>query len=122
MSAAGSYENPSSKACWSFCSSCNRCQDKGKYSKCGECSGRYDPLGRTDPHSDDFCDCKNGVLRWRTSQGKLIMTRFKSNPFKGKVNYEKKTEDERDWNSYVRDMREKLDDPNFNPITIIDED
>lgn len=50
------------------------------------------------------------------------MTRFKSNPFKNKVQYEKKTEDERDWDAYVNDMREKLDDPNWNPITIINED
>ena len=61
-------------------------------------------------------------MRWRTQEGKLIITRFKSNPFKGKVNYEKKTQDERDWDSYVKDMREKLGDPNFNPITIVDED
>lgn len=122
MTLPGTYQNPSTKPCWTFCSSCNRCQDKGRYSKCGDCSGRYDPLGKTDPHPDDFCDCKNGVLRWRTQEGRLIITRFKSNPFKGKVNYEKKTQDERDWDSYVKDMREKLGDPNFNPITIVDED
>lgn len=122
MSAKGTYKNPTEKPCWVFCSSCNRCQDKGRYTKCGSCSGRYDPEGRIDPHIDDFCDCKNGVLRWRTQEGRLLMTRFKSNPFKGEVRYEKKSEDERDWDSYVNDMREKLNDPNWNPITIIDED
>jgi hypothetical protein len=122
MTLPGTYENPSTKPCWAFCSSCNRCQDKGRYSKCVSCSGRYDPLGKTDPHPDDFCDCKNGVLRWITREGRLIITRFKSNPFKGKVKYEKKTQDERDWDSYVKDMREKLGDPHFNPITIVDED
>jgi hypothetical protein len=50
------------------------------------------------------------------------MTRFKTSPFKGQVTYEKKTEDERDWDSYVKDMREKLNDPTYNPITIVDED
>ena len=45
------------------------------------------------------------------------MTRFKSNPFKSQVKYEKKSEDERDWNSYVKDMREKLNDPKWDPIT-----
>ena len=52
----------------------------------------------------------------------MILTKFKSNPFKAEVKYVKKTEDERDWDSYVGDMREKLDDPSWNPIAIIDED
>jgi hypothetical protein len=60
-------------------------------------------------------------LRWRTQQGKIVRVQFKSNPFKGKVKYEKKSQDERDWDAYVRDMREKMDDPNFNPITIYEE-
>jgi hypothetical protein len=37
------------------------------------------------------------------------------------VKYEKVTEDERDWDSYVKDMREKLDNPNWNPIGIYEE-
>ena len=118
MAANGSYENPSVKDCWTFCSSCNRCSSKGAYSKCKGCSGRYDPAGKVDPDIDDFCDCKNGILRWKTQQGRLVITKFKSNPFKGEVRYEKKSEDERDWDSYVNDMREKMNDPNWNPITI----
>lgn len=122
MTIKGTYKNPTENPCWVFCPSCNRCQDKGRYTKCKGCSGRFDPEGTIDPDIDDYCDCKNGNLRWKTKQGKLIMTRFKTNPFKGTVKYEKKSEDERDWDSYVADMREKLDDPNWNPITIIDED
>lgn len=122
MTIKGTYKNPVDNWCWVFCSSCNRCQDKGRYTKCSGCSGRYDPEGIIDPDPSDYCDCKNGTLRWRTKQGKLIMTKFKSNPFKGTVKYEKKSEDERDWESYVNDMREKLNDPNWNPITIVDED
>jgi len=99
MSSIGPTINPVEKWCWSFCPSCNRCQDKGRYTRCNGCSGRYG----------------------KTKQGKLILTRFKSNPFKGQVRYEKKTEDERDWDSYVNDMREKLDDPNWNPVTIYEE-
>ena len=121
MSAKGTHKNPVENWCWTFCSSCNRCQDKGRYTKCNGCSGRYDPEGRIDPDPQDFCDCKNGVLRWKTQTGRLIMTRFKTNPFKGQVTYEKKSEDERDWDSYVNDMREKLNDPTYNPITIVDE-
>ena len=114
-------KNPVTNDCWKFCSSCNRCQDRGRYSKCNGCSGRYDPKLIIDPDPDDYCDCKNGVLRWRTKQGKLLVTRFKTNPFKGEVKYEKKSEDERDWDSYVKDMREKMDDPTFNPIAITED-
>lgn len=122
MVARGTYKNAVENWCWIFCPSCNRCQDKGKYSKCNGCSGRFDPEGTIEPDPQDFCDCRNGILRWKTKQGRLIITKFKSNPFKGTVKYEKKSEDERDWDSYVNDMREKLNDPHWNPITIIDED
>lgn len=120
MAAPGTYMNPADKACWNWCSSCSRCQDKGKFAKCVTCSGIYDPNGTIDPDLDNYCDCKNGVLRWKTQQGKRVMVRFKSNPFKGKVTYEKRDQDEADWDSYVRDMRERLDNPNWNPITITD--
>jgi hypothetical protein len=121
MTTGNFYTNPSTKHCWVFCPSCNRCQDKGRYTKCNGCSGRFDPKGCIDADPDDFCDCKNGVLRWRTQSGKLVMVRFKTNPFKGEVKYSKKSQDERDWDSYVNDMREKMDDPNFNPVTIYEE-
>jgi hypothetical protein len=49
------------------------------------------------------------------------MTRFKANPFKGQVKYQKKSEDERDWDSYVADMRNKMGDPNWNPISIYED-
>jgi len=121
MAANGTYRNPSTKDCWRFCSSCNRCGYKGKYAKCADCIGRYDPSGRIDPHPDDFCQCTEGVLRWRTQEGRVIITRFRSDPFAGEVKYQKKSEDERDWDSYVADMREKMNDPNWNPITIYEE-
>lgn len=121
MAANGTYRNPSTRDCWTFCTSCNRCGDKGKYAKCADCSGRYDPSGRIDPHPDDFCQCSEGVLRWRTQQGRVIITKFKTNPFKGEVRYQKKSQDERDWDSYVSDMREKMNDPNWNPITMYEE-
>ena len=121
MALPGSYENPSNKPCWTLCTSCTRCGDKGRYTKCNQCSGRYDPFGEVVPDQGDFCDCKNGTLRWKTQEGRLIMTKFKTNPFKGQVKYEKISEDERDWDSYVNDMREKMNDPNFNPITITED-
>jgi len=122
MAAKGSYQNPSTKECWKYCYSCGRCENKGRYSKCITCSGRYDPNGTVDAHQDDYCDCRNGILRWKTRDGKVVITRFKSNPYAGSVMYEKKSQDERDWDSYLKDMREKMNDPNWNPITIINED
>jgi hypothetical protein len=121
MPSNGPTINPTQRWCWSFCSSCNRCSDKGRYSQCGDCSGRYDPQLKIEPDRDDFCDCRNGNLRWKTQTGKLIVTKFKSNPFKGEVKYVKKTQDEQDWDSYVADMREKLDNPNWDPITIVED-
>lgn len=109
--------NPAEKPCWSFCGSCNRCKDKGRYSKCQGCSGRYDPKLIIQSDDEDFCDCRNGTLRWRTQNGRLIITKFRSDPYKGEVKYEKVSEDERDWDSYVADMREKMNDPTWDPIT-----
>jgi Holliday junction resolvasome RuvABC endonuclease subunit len=37
------------------------------------------------------------------------------------VEKEKKSDDERDWDSYVKDMREKLNDPNWDPITFYED-
>lgn len=122
MAAAGSYQNPTEKQCWSYCFSCGRCEDKGRFTKCKGCSGRYDPQGRIEPHPEDFCDCRNGTLRWKTQTGKVIITKFRSNPYAGSVTYEKKSEDERDWESYLKDMREKMNDPDWNPMTIVGED
>jgi hypothetical protein len=123
MALPGSYKNPSERPCWSYCSSCSRCADKGRYTACNGCSGRFDPKGMVDVNNDDYCDCKNGNLRWTPKNGgKSFIVKFKSNPFKAKVTYEKKSEDERDWDSYVSDMREKMNDPTWNPITIVDED
>lgn len=122
MPAPGSFKNPTERDCWSYCFSCSRCQDKGRYTKCNKCSGRYDPTGIIEPNQDDYCDCRNGVLRWRTKEGRILMTRFRSNPYGGTVQIEQKSEDERDWDSYVNDMREKMNDPNWNPISIYGED
>jgi hypothetical protein len=37
-----------------------------------------------------------------------------------KIITETKTQDEKDWESYVHDLREKLDNPNYDPIMIDD--
>ena len=110
--------NPSTKECWSTCASCVRCIDKGRYTKCNECSGRHDPYNKAVADPDDYCDCRNGVLRWRTQQGQLIISRLKQNPYKGEIKREENTQDQRDWDSYIRDMSEKFDDPHFNPISL----
>ena len=109
--------NPTHKSCWVFCSCCNRCQDKGRYSKCSDCSGRYDPKLKIMPDPDDYCDCKNGILRWRARKtDQMIIVKYNRNPFGGKALTDQVTEDERDWNAYLYDLREKMDNPFFNPI------
>ncbi len=116
MAAPGSYPNASQLPCWETCGSCYRCKDKGRYTKCNKCSGRHDPFGRHGPDLDDYCDCVNNKLRWRTQEGQLIITPFKKNPFEGEIVMEKKTSDEADWDAYVNDLREKMQNPEFTPI------
>lgn len=110
--------NPSEKSCFTLCSSCFRCGDKGRYAKCQNCSGRHDPFDKSVPDDDDFCQCTQGVLRWKTQKGRLIVRRMKSNPFAGQVITESKTQDERDWEAYLVDLRQRMDDENFNPIEV----
>jgi hypothetical protein len=121
MAAPGSYANPSHKYCWETCKACFRCANKGCKASCNSCSGRHDPFGHVDADIDDYCDCKNGVLRWRTQKGQLVVSRYKKDPFQGKVTMEKETQDQRDWDQYLRDMREKLDNPTWDPVSIEDE-
>lgn len=112
--------NPSSKTCWKTCAACYRCADRGRYTECTKCSGRHDPFLRTDIDPDDYCDCTRGILRWRAKDGRLIVSPYKSDPFKTKIITETKTQDEKDWEAYVHDLREKLDNPNYDPISIDD--
>jgi hypothetical protein len=123
LTSPGSYKNPSDRACWEGCSSCGRCEKKGS-TNCPNptnCSGRFDPRGMRHPHVDDFCDCKNGILRWVTGEGQLCHTKFLSNPFAGVVKYKGKSNDELDWENYLNDVREKTDDPDWDPIQIGDD-
>ena len=53
MAADGSYQNPSNKDCWTYCTSCSRCADKGRYTHCNKCSGRFDPKGKIEVHPED---------------------------------------------------------------------
>lgn len=112
-----SVRNPSDKSCWRACSACFKCEDKGRYASCVTCSGRHDPKGRFVPDSRVYCDCKNGVLRHMTQEGRLIVTAFKQDPFSaGGVSVAHQTQDERDWESYLQQTREALDDPYWDPI------
>ena len=120
MSAPGTYQNPSTRDCWVTCKACMRCAQRGKYAKCVGCSGRHDPFGITDPHPDDTCTCTEGVLRFVTAEGKRTIVRYKSNPFAGTVTNTAKTQDERDWDSYLTSVREKMENPYFDPIIIDD--
>lgn len=55
-------------------------------------------------------------MQWVTQEGRVVGFRFKSDPFAGTVQYETVSQDESDWQSYLNDAREKLDDPNYDPI------
>jgi len=114
--------NPSEKECWRTCFSCFKCSEKGRYSHCYSCSGRNDPMGRLVPDPDVYCDCRNGVLRHQTQSGRVIVRRFKTNPFKSNPTFEaeKVSADERDWEAYLKQAREVLDDPYFDPIRFND--
>lgn len=121
MFSGARYENPSELPCWSTCASCFRCEDKGKYAKCNRCSGRHDPEGRRDPHDiDDRCRCKEGVLQMRLKNGHLIVSPIPHDPFAGAVQQETQTQDEREWLQYLDSQREKMDDPNWDPIQFDD--
>lgn len=116
------YKDPVERSCWVACPSCFRCEKKGT-TACplpNSCSGRPDKLGIREPHPDDFCDCKNGVMRWITKEGRLIVRRYQSSPFTNNIMTDAETEDERDWNAYVREKREQFDDPTYDPVRIVD--
>ena len=115
-----SIENPTAKNCWTPCVSCHRCADKGTMSKCQGCSGRYDPARRIYPDADDYCDCRNGILRWKTQDGRKIVSKLPGNPYKSKVQTEKTTQDEEDWNSYLKDEKERRNDENWDPLLFDD--
>lgn len=115
-----SFRNPTEKWCWVTCASCFRCHDKGRYPSCGSCSGRSEALRVIEPDPDDYCDCRNGILRYRTKSGRFIMRKFMSNPYKGEVKTDAETQDERDWNAFIDEKREKMDDPTWDPIQMMD--
>lgn len=113
--------NPSDRWCWRTCGSCYRCGDKGTRALCTSCSGRHDPQFRRDPYDiDDQCRCTEGILQIRVKSGRLIRRRFATNPFAGSVKVDQETKDERDWGTWIREKREQLDDPTFDPVTFAD--
>lgn len=118
----GSYRDPFDRPCWETCFACGRCEKKGS-SACphnNTCSGRFDPRGQRHAHPDDYCRCKEGVLQWVTQKGKLAQSRLFTDPFKGAVEYETTSQDERDYNAYVNEMRERLDNPDYDPVQFTD--
>lgn len=109
-------ENPSDKSCFITCKACFRCADKGRFTKCNSCSGRHDPFDKSSPNPDDYCRCTEGILQWVTQQGQLVVRKYTKNPFAGTVITESKTQDESDWENYLMDLREKMDNPTYNPV------
>jgi len=71
-----------------------------------------------DEHPDDVCACTEGVLRYRTERGQLIVRPYRSNPYNATVKQRVKTDDERDWDAYLQEYRERMDNPYISPISI----
>lgn len=110
-------EDPSRLQCFKACMSCLRCEDKGKYDKCRSCSGRADPAATKDPYYiDDRCRCKEGIIQVRAKNGKLIQGKYPHNPFDGRLTNAKVTEDEKEYLEWLREERERRDDPTWTPI------
>ena len=84
---------------------------------CSSCSGRFDPQLRRDPYDiDDRCRCREGVLQYRTKVGRLIVTKFPTNPFEKRMVFDAMSQDEKEWEQYVNEERERLNDPSFDPV------
>lgn len=121
MASKGYYRDPVERSCWTPCPSCFRCVRRGFDCPARNlCSGRPDKSGTRDPHPDDFCTCTQGVLRWRTKQGQLVIRRFNSTPFANNVMTDSESEDERDWNAFVKEKREQFNDPHYDPLKVKD--
>lgn len=118
--APGTFKNSADKWCWKNCRSCGRCSNKGMMAACAGCPGRFDMDGSRLPDPDDTCRCTEGILQYVKETGQLVQVRFKSNPFAGVVKYQPVDKDEDDWESYLKDVREKKDDENYDPIQFQD--
>ena len=116
----GTYRNPLNKPCWKTCMSCGRCANKGTRPDCTGCSGRVDEYGQKVPHIDDYCRCAEGILQLVAKNGKLYQVRMTNNPFGGSVKTDNKTEDERDYESYLAQKREHLDDSSWDGVVFDD--
>lgn len=116
----GTYRDPFTRSCWETCGSCGRCSRKGTRSQCVGCSGRVDEYGQKVPHIDDRCRCTEGILQLVNKEGKMYQVRLPNNPFKGKVTHEKKTQDEQDYESYLKEERERRDNPTWDPVMFED--
>lgn len=113
---------PQEKHCFVACKACMRCDRKGK-AGCPSpytCSGHVEIPGGHPWDSydrDDECRCKEGVLQIRLKSGGFVRRRYLSSPFGGSIQTDAETQDDRDWNSYVDEQRELLNDPFFDPLT-----
>lgn len=113
--------NPSDKSCWRLCRVCSRCADKGKYAKCNSCSGRHDPYEKRDPYYiDDRCRCTEGIMQYLLKNGKLLQKRFPSNPFESRMRAEVESEEERDYNASIQEMRERTGIEDYDPVRFND--
>lgn len=113
-------ENPADMPCYKACASCSRCENKGRYAKCHACSGRNDPKLQRDPYDfRDRCRCSEGILQVVTKNGHFIQQKFPHNPYGGSINFDEKSQSERDWETFLAEEREKYGS-DYDPVQFED--
>ncbi len=116
----GTYRDPLDRHCWRTCMSCRRCSNKGSRPECHSCSGREDEFGQKVPNIDDKCRCTEGILQLVTKDNRFLQVKMLSNPFKGTIKRDAITEDERDYEEYLKSERERRNDKSWDPIQFED--
>jgi hypothetical protein len=122
LTAKGTYRDPCTRSCFEPCAACSRCNKRGS-SVCpfpNSCSGRPDREGMREPHPDDLCQCTQGVMRWVTKEGKVIVRKYLRSPFVTEVKTDAVTADEQDWNHYIDEQRELRNDEFWDPVQFTD--
>jgi hypothetical protein len=59
-------------------------------------------------------------MQYRLQTGKMLIRQFSHNPFQGGVQQVRESEDERDWNAYLKSERERRGDPSWDAVQFQD--
>lgn len=56
----------------------------------------------------------------RLQDGRMVQVKYPSNPYKGSVTTDSKTQDEKDWEAYLHDERSRRNDETWDPVQFQD--